>query len=61
LSSPSYGVCVCKLTQEGVPEEDKFGNLDIPRKIDSGWDDKFFKPIAKVCGYAFVGSDSDDD
>ena len=60
LSSPSYGITVLKLTQTGVPEEDRFGHRGVLAKVDDGWDSKFFRPITKVLGFAFCTDDDSD-
>ena len=60
FSSPSYGVTICEIKQEGVPEVDKFGNLDVDKKVLDGWKTKHFDLISKLLGYAKVQDEDDD-
>eukprot|EP00455_Lapot_gusevi_P045228 TRINITY_DN5759_c0_g2_i2.p1 TRINITY_DN5759_c0_g2~~TRINITY_DN5759_c0_g2_i2.p1 ORF type:complete len:151 (-),score=9.22 TRINITY_DN5759_c0_g2_i2:105-557(-) len=60
LSSPSYGVCVVQLTHTGIPLEDRFGNHDVPRKVQDGWKEKFWENIRRILGFSYVEDDDDD-
>lgn len=41
-----------KMTQKGVPVEDKFGNRDVPAKTEQGWNEHFWSKIQKVLGFS---------
>lgn len=40
-----------RLTQEGVPEMDRFGNGGVLEHIEQGWRERIFGQIKKVFGY----------
>jgi len=51
LSAPSSNTCRLHLVQTDVPENDKFGNADVPDKVKHGWENYFWERIQKVLGY----------
>ena len=40
-----------RLTQEGIPETDKFGNADVVSNLERGWRERIFGMIRKVFGF----------
>ena len=54
LTEPDEAIVRLELTHTGVPEDDKYGNHDIPDRVKAGWEDKWFGGIHKVMGYAKV-------
>jgi len=52
LTEPTEpGNTVLALAQTGIPEEDRFGNLDVKVQVERGWDDQIFTRIKKVFGF----------
>lgn len=51
IDEPEPGHTVVQLTQEGIPEEDKFGNHDVIGTTEHGWRQLIFFKIKAVFGY----------
>ena len=41
-----------KLEQTHVPEHDRYGNRDVPAKVEAGWKQFFFLRIQQMMGYS---------
>eukprot|EP00892_Ulva_mutabilis_P000714 jgi/Ulvmu1/10643/UM066_0023.1 len=51
IDEPEPGHTVVVMTQEGIPEEDKFGNHDVVGTTEHGWRQLIFFKIKAVFGY----------
>ncbi|KAK9169979.1 hypothetical protein Syun_002119 [Stephania yunnanensis] len=51
LDEPESGFTVVKLTQTGVPEEDRYGNSTVVENTERGWRDLIFNKIRAVFGF----------
>lgn len=51
LEEPDAGTTVLRLKQTGIPHEDRFGNADVLRSVEAGWQDQIFRRIKMVFGY----------
>ncbi|KAK9123123.1 hypothetical protein Sjap_012725 [Stephania japonica] len=51
MDEPESGVTVVKLTQTGVPEEDRYGNSTVVENTERGWRDLIFNKIRAVFGF----------
>ena len=54
LSAPEDGITRLDLSHSAVPEDDRYGNHYIPKRVKKGWEDAWFGMIQKVLGYAKV-------
>jgi len=52
LSLASPGVTKLVLYQKWIPLTDRFGNGDVPAKVQFGWKQFFWERINKILGYA---------
>lgn len=51
IEEPEPGHTVLTLTQEGVPEADKFGNRNVVDTTRNGWQQLIFYKIKAVFGF----------
>eukprot|EP01025_Chloroclados_australasicus_P006891 TRINITY_DN1218_c0_g1_i1.p2 TRINITY_DN1218_c0_g1~~TRINITY_DN1218_c0_g1_i1.p2 ORF type:complete len:405 (+),score=56.41 TRINITY_DN1218_c0_g1_i1:141-1217(+) len=51
LSENEPGNTEVILTQNGIPEEDKYGNVDVVGRVEQGWQQQVFYRIKAVFGY----------
>lgn len=51
FKEPEPGNTVVTLVQEGVPEEDKFGNHNVYDQTENGWKNLIFARIRSMFGY----------
>lgn len=51
LDEPEPGSTTLRLSQTGIPEEDRFGNHDVKLQVEQGWDGQIFSRIKKVFGF----------
>ena len=51
IEEPEPGHTKVKLTQTGVPHEDKFGNHTVADTTEHGWRNLIFYKIKAVFGY----------
>lgn len=51
LTATSPTTCKLVLKHSGIPEADKFGNSDVPKRVQSGWEQHFWANISHVFGY----------
>jgi hypothetical protein len=51
IAEPEPGHTVVTLTQEGIPEEDNFGNRTVLDTTRNGWQQLIFFKIKAVFGY----------
>eukprot|EP00742_Colponemidia_sp_Colp-10_P002578 GILJ01002754.1.p1 GENE.GILJ01002754.1~~GILJ01002754.1.p1 ORF type:complete len:144 (+),score=17.13 GILJ01002754.1:56-487(+) len=56
LKSAGEDRCTVHLVQTGIPETDKFGNGDVPRKVEEGWHQHFWTQISRMLGYQLADS-----
>lgn len=57
LSSEEYGETLLQLVQTKIPLVDKFGNADVPKHVEDGWNREFWARIAQFCGYSLLKED----
>ena len=51
IVEPEPGKVLVTMKQVGIPEEDKFGNLDVVENTEKGWRNLIFYRIKAVFGY----------
>ncbi|RVW30797.1 hypothetical protein VitviT2T_012845 [Vitis vinifera] len=51
FDEPEPGLTVVKLTQTGIPEEDRYGNATVVENTERGWRDLIFHKIRAVFGF----------
>ncbi|KAG0492368.1 hypothetical protein HPP92_005766 [Vanilla planifolia] len=51
FDEPEPGVAVVKLTQTGVPEEDRYGNSTVIENTERGWRELIFYKIRALFGF----------
>lgn len=51
FDEPELGFTVVKLTQNGVPEEDRFGNSTVIENTERGWRELIFHKIRALFGF----------
>jgi hypothetical protein len=51
IDEPEPGHTNVTMTQEGIPDEDKFGNHDVVGTTEKGWQQLIFFKIKAVFGY----------
>lgn len=51
IEEPEPGHTVVKMAQEGVPEEDNFGNRNVVDTTRNGWQQLIFFKIKAVFGF----------
>ncbi|XP_034693560.1 activator of 90 kDa heat shock protein ATPase homolog [Vitis riparia] len=51
FDEPEPGLTVIKLTQTGIPEEDRYGNATVVENTERGWRDLIFHKIRAVFGF----------
>ena len=51
LEEPDTGTTILRLKQTGIPREDRFGNADVLRSVETGWKEQIFRRIKMVFGY----------
>jgi len=61
FESRSASVVAMTVKQTGVPEEDKYGNRNVPQTVKEGWHKFFFTRINKILGYLSVDLTNNDD
>lgn len=53
ITEPNAGTVFLKLTQTGIPREDRHGNADVLRTVEAGWRGQVFLRIRAVFGYGY--------
>ena len=51
LSEPETGTTILKLSQEGIPDEDRFGQGGVYEHVERGWSMQVFTRIRQIFGY----------
>jgi len=51
ITSPADGETIVRLTQTGIPDEDKFGNANVVDMCYSGWRERIWGRMKQVFGF----------
>lgn len=51
LKETEPGTTVLSLSQDRIPEEDRFGNHDVKTQVEVGWRERVFRPVRQIFGF----------